>query len=141
MDDLRITDNIIIPAEELEASFTRSSGPGGQNVNKVNSKVTLRWEFTKSPVLSDRLKKRLAMTAASKIVDENVIQVTSQESRDQPSNMQTCRTKIRNLVLAALKPVKVRVATKPTKSSQRRRLQEKKAKSDRKDSRSKPNWE
>jgi ribosome-associated protein len=141
MDDLRITDNIIIPVEELEASFTRSSGPGGQNVNKVNSKVTLRWEFTKSPALSDRLKKRLAVTAASKIVDENVIQVTSQESRDQPSNMQTCRTKIRNLVLAALKPVKVRVATKPTKSSQRRRLQEKKAKSDRKDSRSKPNWD
>ncbi len=85
MDDLAITEHIIIPASELEVAFARSSGPGGQNVNKVNSKVTLNWFVSRSAILPEPIKLRLIASAGSRLCQDGSIQVTSQEHRDQPA--------------------------------------------------------
>jgi ribosome-associated protein len=136
MEDLIIHENLLIPAAELNAFFARSGGPGGQNVNKVNTKATLCWDLASSNVLYHGACARLRVLAGSRLTDNGVIQITSQVHREQARNLQACRERLRILVLEALKPPTIRKPTKPTKGSQRRRLNDKKIASDRKQGRS-----
>lgn len=141
MEDITITEHIIIPSEELDVSFARSGGPGGQNVNKVNTKVTLYWRVQDSQVLPPTVKNRFLAIAASKLCADGSFQVTSQEHREQSTNLRACQEKLRKLVLEALKPVKKRRPTKPSKASQKRRLNEKRLQADKKAGRNQGNWE
>jgi len=130
MADLQITSRIVIPDEELAFSFARSSGPGGQNVNKVNSKATLRWNATASAALPDDVRSRFLKLYASRLTNDGEILITSQESRDQPKNIAICLEKLRGMIQQVLTPPKKRRPTKPTKGSKQRRLNEKKQRSE-----------
>ncbi len=131
MPDLHINQNLCIPEDQLQWSFARSSGPGGQNVNKVNSKATLRWsppaDFIPATPFNrfKRLAKRYFTT-------EGEVVIQSQEYRDQAQNVNSCREKLKTLLIAALTSPKRRVATKPSRSAIRRRLDDKKLNSDKK---------
>ena len=131
MPDLYINQNLSIPDDQLQWSYARSSGPGGQNVNKVNSKATLRWlppvDFI-PPAPFNRFK-RLAQRY---ITTEGEVVIQSQEYRDQAQNVNSCREKLKAMLVAALTPPKRRVATKPSKSAVRRRLDDKKLNSEKK---------
>lgn len=135
MSNLPINEHLTLPSEQLEWSFARSSGPGGQNVNKVNSKATLRWTPTDPPPLSQAAWKRFCRSAKRYVTSEGQIVIQSQEHRDQPQNIEACNEKLRTLLLAALTPPKRRIATKPTKASRQRRLDDKQRRSDSKKSR------
>jgi ribosome-associated protein len=132
--DLVINENLCIPEDHLQWSYARSSGPGGQNVNKVNSKATLRWtppDGFLPPAPMNRFRK----LAQRYITSEGEVVIQSQEFRDQLQNISNCREKLKDLITAALIQPKRRVATKPTKSSKRRRLDDKKIQSDKKKTR------
>lgn len=136
MEDLPIQSYLTIPAAELQAVFARSGGPGGQNVNKVNSKVTLCWDLNQTQVLNPTTLVRLKALAASRITDEGILKITCQVHREQPRNMQSCRELLRSLVVEAMKPVIPRKPTKPSAGARRRRLAEKKITGERKRGRS-----
>lgn len=133
-----VTQRIQIPRSELRLTFARSSGPGGQNVNKVNSKVTLHWPVTTSPSLPDDVRERFVRKFANRITTEGELVLSSQESRDQSANIDDCLGKLREMVLSVAVAPKKRKATKPTKGSQRRRLEAKKGRSQTKSLRRKP---
>lgn len=135
MPDLIINDKLEVPKEQLEWSFARSSGPGGQNVNKVNSKATLRWIPADPPPLAPAAWKRFCRSAKRYMTSDGHIVIQSQEHRDQPQNIESCQQKLRTLLSAALTPPKRRIATKPTKGSRQRRLDAKQQRSDKKKSR------
>jgi len=127
--DLQITPNLIIPEAELRLSFARSSGPGGQNVNKVSSKAILHFDVLNSPSLRPDLRERFKNAYSSRITTNGEIVIHSEEFRDQPKNIQACHDKLRQMVLAVLHPPKKRRATKPTRGSKLRRLNDKKSRS------------
>ena len=134
MSDLIINENLSIHGDELQWSYARSSGPGGQNVNKVNSKAVLRWALPPDflpPAPMNRFRK----LAQRYITTEGDVVIQSQQFRDQVQNIGSCREKLRVLIIAALVQPKRRVATKPSKSSKRRRLDDKKIQSDKKKTR------
>ena len=134
MSDLVINENLSIHGDELQWSYARSSGPGGQNVNKVNSKAVLRWALPPDflpPAPMNRFRK----LAQRYITTEGDVVIQSQQFRDQVQNIGSCREKLRVLIIAALVLPKRRVATKPSKSSKRRRLDDKKIQSDKKKTR------
>ncbi|MCU0879321.1 MAG: aminoacyl-tRNA hydrolase, partial [Pirellulaceae bacterium] len=87
---LTINSHISIPADELQFTFARSSGPGGQNVNKVASKATLRWDVRGTPSLPEDVKQRFLTTYQSRLTTLGEILIVSQESRDQPRNIEIC---------------------------------------------------
>jgi ribosome-associated protein len=132
---MRVTDTIELPDDELTFTYARSGGPGGQNVNKVESKAVLRWNLAATTAVSDAVKGRLRKLFPSRVTAEGEFLVVSQVYRDQPRNREDCLLKLAEMVRAALVVPKVRRATKPTKGSQRRRLEEKKRQGDRKSSR------
>ena len=119
---LEITPQLAIADEELVERFVRSSGPGGQNVNKVASAVELRFDAARSPSLPDDVRTRLLARRDRRITDEGVIVISAQRFRTQERNREDARERLAALVLAAtVAPVK-RVATKPTRASKERRL-------------------
>jgi ribosome-associated protein len=128
--DLAITPSLKIPEAELRLSFARSSGPGGQNVNKVSSKAVLHFDVAASPSLPTDVRQRFLEQFRSRITTLGEVVIHSEEYRDQPRNIQACYDKLRQMVLSVLRPPKKRKATKPTKGSKVRRLKEKKARSD-----------
>jgi ribosome-associated protein len=130
--DLVIHQRLTIPARDLSWSASRSSGPGGQNVNKVASKVTLRFDLRGTDALSRTQKTRLRKLAGKRIDSLGVLAITAQAERSQRQNLEQARDRLRKLIARALVPPKRRVATKPTRSSQRRRLQDKRRRSDQK---------
>lgn len=128
-DPLRIRERIVIPADAMTMQAVRSSGPGGQNVNKVASKVELRVDLARVTGLDDAARARL-MNAARPMLDaEGWLLVKSQKTRDQRQNLEDARDKVRALVEQALVRPKSRRATKPTRGSVERRIAEKKARS------------
>jgi ribosome-associated protein len=134
MPGILIRPNLEIPESELQWSYSRSSGPGGQNVNKVNSKVTLRW--TPMPgLVTEAAWQRFLSKAARFLTTEGHIVIQSQEFRDRAQNMKACSDKLRRLLASSLAAPKKRVATKPSKAAQRRRMDEKRLNSDRKKAR------
>ena len=127
MADIRITDLIAIPASELRVSFVRSGGPGGQNVNKVASKVQLRWMPATSAAFSDADRVWLLRKLASKLTSDGDLIVASNLTRDQGRNRVDAEAKLAALVIAALVRPKKRRATKPSRAARERRVDEKKA--------------
>jgi ribosome-associated protein len=122
---LRITPSIAIPDEELEERFVRSSGPGGQNVNKVATAVELRFDALNSPSLPEPLRARLLARRDSRITEDGVVIIQAQRFRSQDRNREDARERLLGLIQAVLKPPKPRIATKPTRGSQERRLSSK----------------
>jgi len=124
--DLEITPSIKIPDAELRLSFARSSGPGGQNVNKVSSKAVLHFDVLTTPSLPPDVRQRFVEQYRSRLTNAGEVVIHSEEFRDQPRNIQACYDKLRQMVLAVLRPPKRRRATKPTRGSKVRRLNDKK---------------
>jgi ribosome-associated protein len=119
---LRITDTLAIADWELSETFSRSSGPGGQNVNKVETAVELRFEADRSPHLSGPVKARLKRLAGRRWTLEGAIVIRAEETRSQKRNRELAEERLVEMIRAALVAPKRRVATKPTLASQRRRL-------------------
>lgn len=126
---------IEIPESELTFSFSRSSGAGGQNVNKVNSKATLTWDMAASYALSDSIKNRFKEKFSRFVTNEGIVVITSQEHRNQKDNIDECLSKLYSMIKEAMIVPKVRYKTKPKKSAVEKRLKNKKIMSDRKKSR------
>lgn len=119
---LRITDTLAIADWELTESFSRSSGPGGQNVNKVETAVELRFEAERSPHLSPPVKARLKRLAGRRWTLDGAIVIRAEETRSQQRNRELARERLVALIQQALVAPKRRIATKPTFGSQQRRL-------------------
>lgn len=134
---LRINDTIAIEDWEISETFMRSSGPGGQNVNKVSSAVELRFEAERSPHLAPDVKARLRRLAGWRWTSEGALIVTSDRHRAQALNREDAREKLKAMILAALERPKPRRPTRPTLGSVRRRLEAKARRSDVKDGRGK----
>lgn len=130
---------IILPdlSAEFQFATSRSSGPGGQNVNKVNSKVELRFDIANSEILTTEQKEILLKKLASKIISDGILSVVSQRDRSQLANKEDVINKFYALLARALKPQKPRKKTKPSKSSVEKRLTGKRIKAEIKQSRQK----
>ena len=127
---LQINEDIAIEDWELSEQFTRSSGPGGQNVNKVSTAVELRFEAERSPNLPAPVKTRLRKLAGRRWTNEGALIIQVEETRSQARNREIARQRLTELILKALVKPKRRIPTKPTYGSKKRRLAGKKARGD-----------
>lgn len=137
-------ENSIATIPELEREFvfqtSRSSGPGGQNVNKVNSRVELRFDIPGSELLTAEQKEMLQRKLASRLTSAGVLIVSSQESRSQADNRDRAVQKLYTQLARALMPVKKRKPTRPTRASEEKRLQRKKRQAEKKAQRSRSDF-
>ena len=129
---LRITTRLAIDEGELEETFVRSSGPGGQNVNKVASAVQLRFDALHSPSLPSDVRQRLSKLAGSRITADGVLVIVARRFRTQERNRRDARERLAALILKAASPPKPRKATRPSADSKRRRLESKRRRSQQK---------
>lgn len=127
---LEITPEIQIPLSEIEFSYVRSAGPGGQNVNKVASKAVLRWRMAESEALNPEQKAKLTRLYPTLVTKDSEVVVTSQITRDAPKNRDDCLRKLKQMVEKAIFVPKRRKATRPPKGSVFRRLENKAKKSE-----------
>jgi ribosome-associated protein len=130
MRDVIITPRLTIPASELAISFARSGGPGGQNVNKVSSKVELRWNVRDSRALTTSDHELILQNLGNKLTTDGELIVTSTKTRDQIQNREDAFDKLALIVRASLHRPKPRRATRPTKASKRRRVEGKRHRSE-----------
>ena len=121
MQDLVVTPRVTIPGGELALAFARSGGPGGQNVNKVSSKVELRWNPTTSAALTDDDRAWLVHRLRSRLTSDGTLIVTSTATRDQAKNRDDATSKLALIVRAALDRPRPRRATRPSRAAKRRR--------------------
>lgn len=135
---LSVNQNIEIPETEFEFTFARSGGPGGQNVNKVNSKAVLHWNVAATQHLPVGVRQRFLAKFSNRITKEGALVLHSQKYRDQGRNVADCLDRLREMILSVVAPPIKRRKTKPSRGAQQRRLQNKKEKSDKKRSRQKP---
>ena len=129
---LAINSRLRIALAELEFTFVRSSGPGGQNVNKVNSKAVMRWNVAASPSLSEAVRQRFRAKFGHRLTKEGELLLSSQRYRDQQRNLDDCLDRLRTMLLEVASPPKKRKPTKPSRASKERRLQEKRVTSEKK---------
>jgi len=129
---LIVTPGIKIPMREFTFTFARSGGPGGQNVNKVNTKATLRWPVRTDKSLPEAVHGRFLAKYAGKLTTDGDLLITSQRFRDAGRNVADCLEKLRRMLSRVAEAPKMRRPTKPTKGSVRRRLEHKRHQSSRK---------
>ncbi|MFO0616410.1 MAG: alternative ribosome rescue aminoacyl-tRNA hydrolase ArfB [Polyangiaceae bacterium] len=125
MSPLPIDPALTLPATDLSIDAVRSSGPGGQNVNKVSSKVLLRFDLARSHAITEHLRARIRLMFPNRLDRDGRLFVTCDETRDQHRNHTRAREKLRGLLLLALHEPEPRVATKPSRAAKRRRLGDK----------------
>ncbi|HVT29563.1 MAG TPA: alternative ribosome rescue aminoacyl-tRNA hydrolase ArfB [Lacipirellulaceae bacterium] len=135
---LRVNAEIAIPRREIRFSFVRSSGPGGQNVNKVASKAVLRWPIATSRSVPSELRARLIARLARRINDRGELVLASQRFRDQAKNVEDALQKLCDLVASAAKMPKKRKKTRAPKAVREARLRQKRQTGERKQSRRPP---
>jgi len=133
---LIITPDIVIPDEELEWKFIRSSGPGGQNVNKVASAAQLRFLLPQNTSLPVTVRNRLRRIAGQKLIDDGSILFKSMSERSQDQNRRAALERLEAMIRAAMIEPKIRKKTRPTKGSKERRIESKKQRSATKQQRS-----
>jgi len=126
---LRITDTIAIDPREIEESFIRASGPGGQNVNKLATAVQLRFDVRRSPSLADAVRARVERLAGSRLTKDGVLVITAQRHRTQERNRDDAFARLVDLIRRASIPPKPRRPTRPTAAARARRLEGKKRRS------------
>ena len=129
---LTVTAQLQIPLREFTFSFARSGGPGGQNVNKVNTKALLRWPVMTSPSLPEPVRQRLLKKCRRQITVDGDLLIVSQRFRDAGRNTADCLEKLRQLLVEAATPVRPRKPTRPTRGSVRRRIENKRLHSQKK---------
>ena len=130
MRDIVVTPRLTIPAGELSLAFARSGGPGGQNVNKVSSKVDLRWNPTTSAALTFDDRTWLLAKLANRLTTDGTLIVTSTATRDQIKNRDDAMSKLALIVRSALERPKLRRPTKPSRGAKRRRVEDKRHRSE-----------
>jgi ribosome-associated protein len=130
--NLRINSQLTIPRREIRFTFVRSSGPGGQNVNKVASKAVLRWSPGNSTSLPEDVRARFLVQFARRLNDRGELVLSSQRFRDQARNLEDCLGKLRSLIAAAAVAPKKRKKTRKPKAAQEARLRDKRAHAEKK---------
>ncbi len=138
---LFVTSFLQIPDEELEFSYVRSSGPGGQAVNKVSSKARLRWNLFASRAVRWDIRDRFLQRFDNKLTESGDLILASDRFRDRLQNRDDCLEKLKAMLLEVAYPPKVRKATKPTFGSQQRRIKAKKERKDVKKARGRVRWD
>lgn len=129
MDDLRVHRGLTIPASELTEQASRSSGPGGQHVNKASTRVTLRWSVSHSAILSERQRGRLQARLAARLTRDGELVVHAGRARSRTRNRDRARERLAEIVREALAATRPRVATAPTAGSRERRISSKRQRS------------
>jgi len=139
MDDIRISRSVEIPASELSFRFSRSSGPGGQNVNKRDTKVELLFDVASSPSLGPRQRERILRKLASRIDEDGVLHLVSSEQRTQGRNREVAIERLTAMLADALKPdPPKRRPTRPSRAAVDRRIADKRRRGERKRTRGRP---
>ena len=131
-DMLIVNERLRIPLREIDFQFARSSGPGGQNVNKVSTKAVLRWNMAASPSAPEEVKARLSALHPRRVTREGHVVISSSRFRDQGRNVADCLEKLRAALAAASDPPKPRRPPRPTRASKEKRLQDKRARGEKK---------
>ena len=125
-DKLYVREGVVVPGGELEVVASRSGGPGGQNVNKVASRVTLRWNIRTTVALDDRQRRLVLERLASRLTVEGELVIHADEHRSQHLNRESARARLAELVRQALHVAPPRIPTRPSRAAKRRRLAVKK---------------
>jgi len=126
---IRISRHITIPEEELQESFIRASGPGGQNVNKVATAVMLRFNVASSPSLPDEVRQRLMRQVGARLTEEGELVILARRYRSQEKNRADARERLAALIRRAAEPPVLRVRTRPSHAAREKRLAEKRVRS------------
>ncbi len=132
---IRINNHLSIDETEVPFTYTRSPGPGGQNVNKVATKATLTFDVAHSPALTEGQRSKLRQMLATRITKEGLLRISSWRGRSQVANRRYAIERFSELLAEALRPVRVRRKTRPSRASKERRLKDKRHRSDVKNSR------
>jgi len=138
---IRITDSLCIPENEITFTASRSGGPGGQNVNKVSTRVTLSFDVANSPVLSEEQKRKILGALGGRINKDGLLRIVSQRTRSQELNRTDVMERFADLLRKALTPKRARIRTRITIAARERRLNKKRKRTTIKQERSKKDWD